>query len=83
MYFGTIRHYNADKGYGFVRGDDFSDHFFHINQSSYFSTSEIPAVGTRVSYTTGVDSRSGRPIAVAVAKVKSNAAPQIRGNDPR
>ena len=28
---GTVKNYNADKGWGFIEGEDGEDYFFHIS----------------------------------------------------
>jgi CspA family cold shock protein len=61
---GKIKMFNDDKGFGFIRPDDGSnDVFFHI--SSLREGDEI-AVGTVVTFETGVDPKSGKTKAVSV-----------------
>jgi CspA family cold shock protein len=81
---GRIKHYRMDKGFGFVAPDDSSaDLFFHIDDSP--GIKGVPAAGIRVSYEIGKNVRDGRPRAINVQEVKSNAKPNpVRyGNDPQ
>ncbi|MET2871876.1 cold shock domain-containing protein [Exiguobacterium profundum] len=45
---GKIKHYNGDKGYGFIVGTDTQDYFFHI---SNFKSGILPTQGMLVSFT--------------------------------
>jgi len=59
---GTIKSYNSDKGYGFVRADDSpSDVFFHITKVLRGE----PTPGATVEFDLG-ERRDGRPMAVDV-----------------
>jgi hypothetical protein len=77
MYQGKILRYFADREYGFLEGDD----GLHL-QSILNGT--IPAAGMRVSYNMGVNKRDGRPRAIDLVELRSNAkpAPVRYGNDP-
>jgi cold shock CspA family protein len=91
MFEGTIRKFFSDKGFGFIIGDDGTDHFFHVNDSK---GDHDTAEGTRVLFTLAINKRNGREQATIHGEGKPNAKPNpIRrvckpnppryGNDPR
>ena len=47
---GTVKWFNAEKGYGFITGEDGKDYFFHYSQlvMEGFKTAEV---GQKVEYT--------------------------------
>ncbi len=59
---GTVKWFNADKGFGFISndngGDDVFVHFSAIQSSSYKSLSE----GQKVTYDTEADPKDGRKL---------------------
>ena len=60
---GTIKYWNAEKGFGFINPDGFGDSVFcHFSQIRKTGLSELPR-GQRVTYETGPD-RNGRQMAV-------------------
>lgn len=70
MYTGTVKWFNAEKGYGFITNDDGSDdvfvHFSAIMVDGFKSLNE----GQRVQFDTETDSRnSGKTRAINVSPV--------------
>ena len=63
---GTVKWFNAEKGYGFISGDNGGEdvfvHFSGIQSEGYKSLSE----GQRVTYDTETDSRNGKLRAINV-----------------
>ena len=57
---GTVKWFNAEKGYGFISNDDGGEdvfvHFSAIQSDGYKTLSE----GQKVSYDTETDSRNGK-----------------------
>jgi CspA family cold shock protein len=65
---GTVKFYNAQKGYGFIEPDDGGkDVFVHATALERAGMSGL-AEGQKVSFDTEVDSRSGK---TAVANIKA------------
>ena len=65
---GTVKFYNAQKGYGFIEPDDGGkDVFVHATALERAGMSNL-AEGQKVSFDTEVDSRSGK---TAVANIKA------------
>jgi CspA family cold shock protein len=61
---GTVKMFNEDKGYGFIKPDDgAADIFFHV--SALREGDEI-SQGKTVSFETGPDSKSGKIKAISV-----------------
>jgi cold shock protein len=61
---GTVKMFNQDKGFGFIRPDDgINDVFFHV--SALREGDEVHQ-GTAVSFEMGVDPKSGKSKAVSV-----------------
>lgn len=51
---GTVKFYNTDKAFGFIKGDDGKEHFMHISgieQNADGSASFSPQEGEVVSFT--------------------------------
>lgn len=69
MNHGTVKWFNAEKGYGFISddngGEDIFVHFSGINSEGYKSLSE----GQKVTYDTETDPRNGKLRAVNVSIV--------------
>lgn len=67
---GTVKWFNAEKGYGFISndngGDDVFVHFSAIVSDGYKTLAE----GQKVTYDTETDSRNGKLRAVNVTVVK-------------
>lgn len=67
---GTVKWFNAEKGYGFISndngGDDVFVHFSAIVSDGYKTLSE----GQKVTYDTETDSRNGKLRAVNVTVVQ-------------
>lgn len=64
---GFVKHWNAHKGYGFIKPDDGGpDLFVHVNNLTDDGPDELP-VGARVRFDEGTDPRKGKPAAFAVA----------------
>lgn len=63
---GTVKWFNAEKGYGFISNDDGGEdvfvHFSAIQADGYKTLSE----GQKVSYDTETDARNGKPRAANV-----------------
>jgi CspA family cold shock protein len=61
---GTVKMFNEDKGYGFIKPDDGAvDIFFHV--SALREGDEI-SKGKTVSFETGTDPKSGKIKAISV-----------------
>jgi cold shock protein len=61
---GTIKHYRADRAFGFIAQDSGdSDMFVHIKA---FPLGTIPEIGMRVSYDAAISPRTGKLEAVDV-----------------
>ncbi len=60
MYSGTVKWFNAEKGYGFITNDETGEdvfvHFSAINADGYKSLND----GQKVSFDTEIDSRSNK-----------------------
>jgi len=67
---GTIKRYNDQKGYGFIRGEDGNDRFFHV---SSVKSSEQPIQGAAVRFTPSQNERGLTAVDIYV-KTK-NASP--------
>jgi CspA family cold shock protein len=67
---GTVKWFNAEKGYGFISNDDGGEdvfvHFSAIQADGYKSLSE----GQKVTYDTETDSRNGKLRAANVTIVE-------------
>jgi cold shock protein len=67
---GVITHWNAAKGFGFIRRDDGrADLFCHINQVA--DDVEELRVGQRVRFEPGISSRTTRPEAKDVRVIEA------------
>ena len=72
---GSVKFYNADKGFGFITPADGSqDVFFHITQCE--ETYEFPQEGDEVNFDLG-EGKDGRPAATNVSPTGGSSA----GND--
>lgn len=60
---GRIKHWNRDKGFGFIRKDDGADIFVHISHTGFL----IPNVGARVAFDTETNPRTNKPEAHRVS----------------
>jgi cold shock protein len=61
---GSVRLYNVDRGYGFIKpDDDDADVFFHISALE-ISGLQAPREGTRLSFDVEQDKRTGKMRAV-------------------
>lgn len=60
---GRIKFFNQERGFGFVRTDNGDDLFVHVSNLGFLE----PEVGCRVSFERGVNPRTARPEAKAVA----------------
>ena len=67
---GTVKWFNAEKGYGFISNDDGGDdvfvHFSAIQSEGYKTLTE----GQKVTYDTETDSRNGKLRAANVVVVQ-------------
>jgi len=67
---GTVKWFNAEKGYGFISNDDGGEdvfvHFSAIQSDGYKSLSE----GQKVSYDTETDARNGKLRAANVTVIE-------------
>lgn len=63
--YGFVKCVKVDRGYGFLRGDDGHDHFFHVSGLDGLVLEER-IVDQRVEFEVGTDSRSGRPRATNI-----------------
>lgn len=61
---GTVKMFNDEKGFGFIRRDDGGDIFVHIRNCA--GNIEALQTGQRVSFEEGTDRRNGKPEANAV-----------------
>lgn len=69
---GTVRKWNDEKGFGFIRsGSDNQEFFFHIK--SFKNHGKRPETGMRVRFEAGVDNQ-GRKQAVKVRSYEGNEA---------
>jgi cold shock protein len=70
---GTIKHFNEDKGYGFIHQNGAQDLFFH---TSALATAFVPRKGEQVSFETalGPDMRTR---AVNIRLESASAAPPM------
>jgi CspA family cold shock protein len=60
---GKIRHWDADRGFGFIRPDDGGDDvFFHVSHVQ----GGTPEKGDRVTFDIATNSRTGKTEAVGV-----------------
>lgn len=64
---GKIKFYYAKKGYGFIRGDDGTDIFFHITDVTGFNGVEHLERGQRVSYQLGKCAKGEKAVDVTLA----------------
>ena len=62
---GEVKVWKADKGYGFIIGDDDVEDFFHIRE---LANDYEPVAGDRVEFDRGVH-KDGRPRAVRVRRI--------------
>jgi cold shock CspA family protein len=62
---GTIAMFNAERGFGFIRRPNAMDLFFHVMQCRAHETALVS--GADVTFELGMDERSNRPCAAAVA----------------
>lgn len=64
---GTLKQWNAEKGYGFIRPDDGSkDIFIHI--SKFPKKDQLPKIGERIRYDVTI-SKTGKPEAFAIERL--------------
>jgi len=69
---GSVKFYNADKGFGFITPADGSqDVFFHITQCD--EAYELPQEGDEVSFDLG-EGRDGRPAATNVQQAEGGSS---------
>lgn len=59
---GTVSNFNRDKHFGFVRGDDHADYFFHMSALP-FGLKNIDRMA-RITFETGVNDKG--PIALRI-----------------
>jgi cold shock CspA family protein len=64
--FGKVKHWNDDKGFGFILADDGESYFAHIND---FKPRAEPDVGQRVQFDIAMDDRKQKPRADNVRAV--------------
>ena len=68
---GTIKHYNRERGFGFISVSGETDRFFHVSE---LKDQEPPNVGDSVSFEPAVG-KDGRPIAAHVQITARKQAP--------
>jgi len=75
---GTVKSFNALKGFGFITASDGKDHFVHIKHCNTSETGGVPVQGDQVTFDLGDDEKSpGRQHAVNVSG--GTGAPPKRG----
>lgn len=69
---GTIKYFNAERGFGFIAIPDLKDRFFHVSD---LQSVDVPRVGDSVSFEPA-SGKDGRPIARQVAILQRSQAPR-------
>lgn len=64
---GTIKFYNQEKGYGFIKTASNQDLFFHISSCSNF----IPEIGCRVSFETETTEKGLKAINIKIVNIEN------------
>jgi CspA family cold shock protein len=64
---GTITYWNLNRGYGFIRGDDYTDTFVHV--SALLDGRQALQVGNVVAFDLATDPRTHKTIAAQVRVV--------------
>ena len=67
---GTVKFFNREKGFGFIRRDGEEDLFLHIKNVCSLSGNDLqqdtPEIGDAVEFEIGPNSKTGRPEAKKV-----------------
>ena len=69
MSVGSVKFYNADKGYGFLTPEGGPDIFFHVSALDA-ADMEDPRIGDRIEYEMGVSPKNGKSLAVNLRYAK-------------
>ncbi len=82
---GTIKYWNLQRGFGFISQDNGNgDAFFHAREIRDVLPSVL-AIGMRVSFSEGKNTKTGRPLAVDVRvlpkKTASNGGEPVLAKD--
>lgn len=69
---GTVKMFSTDRHYGFIAGDDGSDHFFHGSQ---MDDGIPPEPGSRVAFAVRPNPRTGKSEACSIEVIAEPVMP--------
>lgn len=67
-YKGTVKMFNAERGFGFVRADDGQDFFTHISDWQRAAIPGDPRVGTPITFTLAPGTKGPKVSEIELAK---------------